>query len=243
MTEQEIFELIGKLLSLLFIGAAGAGGFIKLWGQKWIENKFTKDLETFKAQKLHEFNLLLTRKTKWHEKEHEVLSLAWQKLVQAHTSLKEAISMFKQYSDLNNMSEEEVEEFLESNDFSDDEKKHLRKSKKNYNIAFSEILDHRALKKAHKSFLEFHTYFDENRIFLRPHVKEKFQKADDYIWSAWVSQKMSLRAPESKRDFGMEAFETENKKLKPLVEDIEDCIQKELFPAEYDEKTQADDAS
>lgn len=236
MTEQEIFVLIGKLASWLLSAAGGAGLLLlalKLWGQKWIENKFTKDLELFKAQKLHEFGILLTRKTKWHEKEHEVLSEAWKKLIKAHTSLKMAISAFRTFPDLNKCSDEELKRFMADNEFSEGEREFMKESSKDYNFAFSKIMDHRALNEANKTFTEFHEYFDENRIFLRPHIKEKFQTVDDHIWSAWVSQKMELRGTRSKRDFGIEAFEKEDKEIKPLIADIENVIQKALFPEEY----------
>lgn len=234
MTEQEIFEFLGKFITWVASGAGGAFLLMKFWGKKWIENRFLKDLELFKVQKLHEFNLLLTRKTKWHEKEHEVLSESWKKLTKAHTSLKMAISAFRSFPDLNRCSDEELERFMNDNQLSNSEKAFMKDSSADYVSAFSKILDHRALNEANAVFSEFHTYFEENKIFLRPHIKEKFLTVDDHIWSAWVSQKMELRGTRSKRDFGMEAFEKEDKEIKPLIKDIENIIQKELFPEQLE---------
>lgn len=233
MSEQEVYSLLGKVFSW-FLSATGGAAllllYFKFWGQKWIEAKFLKDLELFKVQKLHEFDFLLTRQTKWHEKEHEILSESWKKLVKAHTSLKMAISAFRSFPDLNKYSDNELERFMQDNKFSEDEKEFMKGNSKDYVSAFSRIMDYRALGEANAAFNEFHTYFDENRIFLRPHIKEKFEKADNYIWSAWVSQKMSLRHTNSKRDFSMEAFDKESKEIKPLIDEIESVIQKELFP-------------
>lgn len=235
MMEQEIFEFIGKSFAFTASSAAIAFLLMKVWGQKWIENKFTKDLELFKAQKLHDFGILLTRKTKWHEKEHEVLSEAWKKLIKSHTSLKMAISAFRSFPDLNKCSDQELKRFMADNEFSDGEKEFMKDNSEDYVFAFSKILDHRALSESNIAFGEFHAYFDENRIFLRPHIKEKFQTVADHIWSAWVSQKMELRGTRSQRDFGLEAFDKEDKEIKPLIADIESIIQNELFPEEYNQ--------
>lgn len=232
--EQEIFELLGKVITWVASGATGAFFLIKFWGEKWIENKFLKELELFKAQKLHELNLLLTRKTKWHEKEHEVLSESWKKLIKAHESLQVAISFFRQCPDLNEYSVEELERFMNDHQLSNREKAFMKDSRKDYTSAFSKILDHRTLNDAKAAFREFHTYFEENKIFLRPHIKEKFLTVDDHIWSAWVSWKMELRGTRREEDLGMVAFEKENNEIKPLIKDIENIIQKELFPEQLE---------
>ncbi|CAI2717523.1 hypothetical protein [Nitrospina watsonii] len=238
MSEQELYALLGKFASWLLSAAGGAGLlllFLKIWGQNWIESKFLKDLELFKAQKLHEFDILLKRKIKWHEKEHESLSESWKKLVMAHRSLKGAIFSFRKSPDLERMSREEFNRFLESGDLSNDEKEYLTGNREGLNTAYSRILDIRSLNDAHKAFLEFNLYFDTNKIFLRPHIKEKFQEADDYIWSAWVSQKMSYDLRDSKADFAIKALDTEKDKIAPLIKDIENIVQKELFPEQKQE--------
>lgn len=230
MSELEIFSFIGKFIAWVASGAAGAFIFFKFIGQRWIENKFAKDLELFKTQKLHEFDLLLSRKTKWNEAEHEVLSISWKKLKNAHNYLRRSVSGFKEYSDLDRMNEGEFRKFINRNDLSESENDYLISQKGKRNAAYDKILDYRSLNEAHKAFLDFHSYFEENRIFLRPHIKENFDKVDDYIWSAWVSKKMSLDLGDGKTDFLMEAYKKENEEIKPLIKKIEETIQRELFP-------------
>jgi len=233
LSMEQTLELLGQFIVWAISGAIGAGFLIKFGGQKWIENKFQKDLELFKTQTLHEFELLLTRKTKWHEKEHEVLSVSWQKLIKSHTALKQAISMFREIPNLEEMSDDKLQKFFDASDFSINEKSYiLDQGKDSIGKAYLHILDRRDLYKAHEEFLEFHTYFEENKIFLRPHIKEKFLKIDDYIWSAWVSRKISLGGRKSADDLHIEAFNEEQKKIKPLIAEIEETIQKELFPSQ-----------
>lgn len=228
MDTEELFKLFGYFSSWIVSGAAGAALF-RFFGGKWVENIFAKDLEGFKAQTLHEFDLLLTRKNKWHEKEHEVLSKCWIKLVNAHRKLKQAMMSFREMPDLDRMSEQDLRSFAQRNNLSEYESEYLL-SQKDKMQAYSKILDMRDLNSAHTAFVEFHTYFEDNKIFLSPDIKDKFLAADDYIWSAWVSQKMSTKPYNTKIDYYMKAYDTENEKIKPLILEIELLLQEKLFP-------------
>ena len=230
--DKEIYEFFGRLILWIASGAGGGFLLIKFLSQRWIENRFSKDLELFKTQKLHEFDLLLTRKTKWHQTEHDVLSTSWKKLKQAQNALRRAISEFKEYPDFDRMDESSFESFLSRSDLSTSEKEFMKDHNDDRNSAYNKILDYRSLNEAHKAFIDFHTYFEENRIFLRQHIKEKFDKVDSYIWSAWVSKKMSLNDRSSTTDFLIKAFDKEDKEIKPLINEIEEVIQNELFPEE-----------
>lgn len=221
-----LIESIVTIIGNTAISLAAIFLFVKFLGKRWIEGKFKKDFERFRAQT----DLLITRKVKWHEKEQEVLSESWRKLKQAHIAIKKAISMFYESPDLNNKNKSDLENFMNNSDFSDGEKEYMRKNSNDYDSAYYRVMEKRNLDEAHKAFLGFHTYFDENRIFIRPHIKEEFQKADCYIWSAWVSKHMDSRARKGTIDFHLRAFDKENKDIKPLVENIESIIQKELFP-------------
>jgi hypothetical protein len=234
--EQEIYEFLGKFILWVGSGAGGAFLLIKFLGQSWIENRFAKDLELFKAHKLHEFDLLLTRKIKWHENEYEVLSKAWSKLIDAHDSLRKAIALLKSHPDFDSMTEDDFTKWIERSDFEDFEKEYFIKEKGKRNNAYSKIIDQRSLSEAHKAFLEFHRYFDRNKIFIRPHIKDSFQKADDHIWSAWTSQHMHLSSPGSQVDFLGQAYNEESKEIRPLINEIESIIQKELFPERQEDK-------
>lgn len=233
MSEQELLALIGEIFVWLLSVAGAAFLLVQFGAQKWIENRFAKNLEAYKAQKLHEFDILLTRKIKWHEKEHEVLSMCWNKAILAQGALKRAISVLREYEDLNKLSAEEFENFLERSDLSEDNKEFISSYSNGRNQAYVKVLDHVDLVSAQQLFIDFNKYFEENRIFLRPHIKSKFEKLNEHIWSAWVSRKMSIRTPESKTDFWVKAHDTEKKEIAPLIKEIEDAIQQELFPHEY----------
>ena len=151
-------EILEQLITSGASGAFGAFLLIKFCGKKWIDNRFKKDLERFKAQKLYEFDLLLTRKTKWHEKEHEVLSEAWKKLIKAHNSLKFAIREFKSFPDLNKYSDKMLKRFMKVNNFTEDEQNFMKERNEGYVFAFSKIMSYRDLNEADKALSEFHIY-------------------------------------------------------------------------------------
>lgn len=228
MTEQEILQLIGKLVVWVLSGMSGAFILARLWGQKWIETKFQKDLEAFKAQNLHDLSLLLTRKVKWHEKEQEVLSTSWIKLINAYNALKFAISPFCRAPDLNRMSEDELNLFLSETNLSESEKREIS-GQQNKTDSFIKVHEVRALKDARAAFSDFHAYFDENRIFLNPDVKKKFSAVDSYILNAWVAREMSF-SPHTGIESTINADNTVSENVKPLIDEIETLLQEKLFP-------------
>lgn len=204
---------------------------LRFWGQKWVESKFHEKVERFKAQISHDLSFSLAQKTKWHDKEQEVLSQCWQKLVTAHDRLKKSISMFRRFPDLNNMTKQEKERHVRVLQYNESEVAYFQ-SQENKNNAHVKIMEFRELKAAEEAFNLFHEYYEHNKIFLHPDIKEQFDKIDQLIWEAWVSRKMSIDETRI-HDFWTKALEKENDEVKPLMQDIENAIQSRLFPQEF----------
>jgi len=228
MSTIEFYSILGQLSSWVVAVIIGAA-LVRFLGERWLENKFSKNLEAYKAQILHKFDLLLTRKVKWHETEHEVLSLSWIKLMDVYNALKRSTGMLRQMPNLDKMNESKLKRFAEKNNFSDDETEYLL-SEENKTSAYSRILDFRCLKKAHDLFNEFRIYFENNKVFLRPNIKEKFSIVEDYIWSAWVDTKMGL--DDQKISWNISARKKVKDEIEPVIKEIEELLQKELFPEE-----------
>lgn len=173
-----IENIISEYIPYVVSGAVGAALF-RFLGKRWLENIFSKDLEAFKAQKIHEFDLLLTRKTRWHEKEYEVLSQLWGLLIAARDKL-------------------------------------------------SIVGNAESLEDARRASMEFREYFDKNKIFLAPDLKGKFSTIDESIRKVWASHHMGMSP--FKGDYAVQAFNEQDKVMKPLMDDIENLIQTKLFP-------------
>ena len=92
MTADAFIQWLKTTLPTAAVTVAAAWAFLKWWGAKWIENRFSKNLEAFKGeqQKLlevykaeqqreleHLRHRLSSRISKIHEKEFEVLPKAW----------------------------------------------------------------------------------------------------------------------------------------------------------------------
>ena len=126
----EISNIIGNILiygggtlTLFLIG-------IKYFGQKWLEEKFSKRLEEFKRFQNQEFekykfeiSKLFNRISKIHEKEFEILPTLWVKLQNSFSIFITLSHPFQSWPDLNQYSSEELDSFLKKCELSDYQKK------------------------------------------------------------------------------------------------------------------------
>lgn len=244
MVENDMWALFLRLFLTALLSTGGAFALLQFFGKKWIEIKFNKELESFKssnqkeleilkAHNLYELNILTTRKVKWIEKEQEVLSTVWGKLVTAHNKSKQAVNLLRHTPDFRRMNSEEFESFLSKSDLNENEKEYL-KSQDDKSKAYTKIQVVRELYEARKAFVDFHTFFQMNCIFIIPHVKLKFKEIDDCIWSALISKEVYLDLEEGKefRDKGLEAYNKINKEVKGYMDEMELLLQEVLFPAE-----------
>ncbi len=232
----ELFNFLGQIVVIGGGGATIAYFIFKVLGEKWIENKFALNLESYRAiqaQSLEEAKLKLsiymTRQLKLHEKEYEVFPLVWEKLNEAHICLKRATGVFREHPDLDRMDESTLKKWIDRTDMSENEKDMIFESN-DRNRSYSDILDWRDLQRAHTAFVDFHEYLEKNRIFLSPELKEKFDQIDSFIWRAWVAKKMDTKRSNTDKDYLMEAWDIEEKSITPLRLEIEKLVQDKLFP-------------
>jgi len=91
----------------------------KLFGEKWINNKFSERLEAFKHDRQKEvehlrfeISKLFDRTTKLHQQEFEILPKAWSLLVRSYNAAASMTASFRTYPDITRMSLPHLEEFL-----------------------------------------------------------------------------------------------------------------------------------
>ncbi len=222
--------IAGWLAQLL---AAGGGGALvayfvfKYLGDNWIKHRLAKNLEQAKS----EISLLAALKLKLHDQEYVVFPEIWSKLNAAVAALGSAVSLFKEYADLDRMREDEFQKWLGRSDLNEHEKEFLLAQERKNN-AYGRILDFRALRKANEGFIEFHTYLNDKRIFIDPVVKSKLDEIDDLLHSIWVDRKISLEdfGDGDSRKYWTDAWKKYKDTVKPAMVDIEALFQKKLFP-------------
>ena len=227
-----ILTFFGKVL-LYGGGTVGIAYTLFLFlGKKWIEKKFTEQLEDFKHAKNRELeelrykiNALFNRVTKIHEKEFEVLPESWGRLQNSLIQVKSITSLFQQYPNLDRMKEKELSDFL-SNSFLKEYEKDDLKNAKNKTEYYREKRFWYELNKVQNSFFDFHDYIGKNKIFLDTELKEAFEKIDDIMWHAIVTRKVGHESEEGK--YWSEANKMIKKQGEPIIDFIASLIQKRL---------------
>lgn len=204
----------------------------KYFGSKWLESKFAERLEAYKHKQNKELeeiryriNAQFNRITKIHEKEIEVLPKAWELLQDALAKITYFTSPMRQYQDLDRLTDEQLEAFLERTTFADWEKNELRK-KSNKLDYYQERIFYHEYGEARSASVIFHNYINHNSIFLSQDLKEKFVAIDDAMWSAVVDKEIGHHS----KDHTMQrkSFSDIQDEIKPLKDDIEAIVQKRL---------------
>jgi hypothetical protein len=227
MNAEVIFSWLGQLVLAGGGGGLVAIGLFQFLGKSWIENQLTKNLEIAKS----EISLLAARKMKLYDQEYLVFPEVWSKLNKAYSSLGTAVSPFKEILDLNKMSKEQFDAWLNRSDLSQDELDYLIEEQDKTN-SYDRILDRRSHNQAHKDFIDFDTYLQSNRIFLIPEIKEKLVNIAALMRESRVAMKMVWdgHGQSDGKNYLLEAYETYENRVKPIMGEIETMVQGKLFP-------------
>lgn len=231
-TEQEILNLIGKLIVYGGGTAAIAYGIFRFLGEKWIENKFAEKLETYKHKQQQELeqtrytiNSLFSRVSKIHEKEFEVLPEAWSRMHDALFSLSRFTTVLKQYPNVDAMTEVELDECLKLSPLSDFQKQTIKSTREKLEY-YRECMFYHELSEVRKACSEFHIYIEKNSIFLSPDLKEYFSKIDELMWDAMVDKEVGHQVQDHKMK--REAWKKVKDEVIPLKLKIEELVQSRL---------------
>jgi hypothetical protein len=228
----EFYAFIGKLIAYGGGAVALAYAVFMFLGKKWIESKFDERFATFKhaqEQELEKYrqqvNILLSRVTKIHEKEIDVLPELWHKLQDALGSVASLTSPLQFYPDFQFMSQETFEEFLKKTRLSDNDKKLLTNSP-DRNAFFQKTIFWYNLQEAQSSVQEFRTFMVYNRIFLSKDLKAEFEKIDKLLSKALATRETGERA----RDYNLisEAYKVLGEEAETIVTKIESLVQERL---------------
>ena len=228
----EIYAFIGKVIAYGGGAVALAYAVFMFLGKKWIESKFDERFAVFKhaqEQELeryrHQVNILLSRVTKIHEKEIEVLPELWHKLQDALGSVTSLTFPLQYYPDFKLMSEDSFEEFLKKSKLSDNDKKVLISSP-DRNAFYQKTIFWYNLQEAQSSAREFRAFMVYNRIFLSKDLKAEFEKIDKLLSKALATRETGERA----RDYNLisEAYKVLGEEAETIVAKIESLVQERL---------------
>jgi hypothetical protein len=230
--EQSILEFIVKIAAY-----GGGAAVIAYWvftflGKKWIEAKFADSLERSRHEHAKEIehlrfeiNSLLNRVTKLHQKEFEVVPEAWSKLNDALFRLRGFVSFFKQFPDLNQMTPEQLSDFLQKSPFSTWECEDLKNSG-DLNKRYQQLIFWHELADVRKLYGEYHEYIQKNRIFMSIDLCEPFTKIDSIMWDTLVTRWTRQEIEDPK--LWVEASRKMRGEVEPLLHEIERLVQQRL---------------
>lgn len=232
--EEKIIELAGIVaiwLAKALVVVASAWGIFWFLGKKWIENKFQKSLEDHKhkhdeeIQRLKcEIDLQLSRVTKIHEKEFEVLPQAWVKLDTLLDLIRQFLRETYVIPKLNEMSNQELEDFLSKSDLENHSKHNIRNNdKKNRESWYF----YEKSKKVTDACLDFQDYITKNAIFLSSDIKSKFKEAEITIRGVWAIRDATENSQQRQEGI-TKACDIVTKKIPSIMDDIEQLVQKRL---------------
>ena len=204
-------------------------GLFQFWGKNWIKHQLNKDLENAKA----EISIHAAKRLRLQDKEYEVFPEIWARLSDSRASLADALMQFRTMPDLNRMSDDDFESWLKGIDLTDEEKQAMNSSTNRFSL-FNKILDYKALQKAKENYSEFQIYFEKNRIFLSPEIRNKFDEIRGLLRQSWVAREVQL--DENDRALLKEALDLYTKEVEPLMEELEEIVQRRLFPDQADTK-------
>jgi hypothetical protein len=225
------FTAIGAVLAIGGGGAAVSYGLFRWFGRAWLDQHFKKRFEELKheqqkeiEQLRHQINSLYSRISKIHEKEFEILPQAWKLLNESYGAVFQAVSSFKQFPDLNGMSEPQFEEFLSNcalPSFARDELRHAEDRIQYYAKITREI----GLSDARTARISLNNYLAVNSIFMTQSLRQQFKEINQALAEVLINEEIGTqsRSPELQKS----AAEILGR-VPDMFENIESAVQKRL---------------
>jgi hypothetical protein len=192
----EILKFIGGVAAVGAATTACAYAIFRVLATKWIETRFSERLEQFKHQQNQEIehlrfriNTMMDRTVKLHQREFEVLPDTWSLLTDSFFTIEPVAIGFQQYPDLNNMSPERLDEFLDEGPLTPVQKTELKGQSDKIKY-YSDVKGGHDLNKASDAYNEFRAKFVKNGIFIPDPIKSKFAAIDDMLKQAIIERQV-----------------------------------------------------
>jgi len=214
------------------IGGVTALGLFKWLGAKWLDARFQRDLEAFKAKKNEELEglktdyikeverlkgeigRLLDRAVKFNALEYERLPIAWEYLNKAFFAVLDLSPIMRMTKTpfLDQYSSENLMRFLRGVDLSEVEKQEVQLASKK-GLLYAELCFQRDVRRASQVILDCENYIIANSIFMDEEIAQKMTNVHFELRNALVDAQFSS-------DFG-DGAEFEKAKKEGLLENLQ----------------------
>ncbi len=217
-----IISVLGISLTAV---VAAAYALFKFLGEKWITQKFAKQLEAYKSEQgrelerlRHKINGVFDRTKRLHDREFEIVPDLWGQLVEAHAWAWSYISPLQNYPDVDRMDPEELEEFLEDKPFSKAQKRDISNASKRLDT-YREISERYKYSDAMGKFRDFNLAFRKQGIFLQPDIKKDMSDLANMIRGAMIEHQINQEdKPRPRMRDEYKKLDTEGKALFDKIE-------------------------
>ena len=190
-----------EILTFLLQSAAGAIGvlaFIGLapakLGEKFFGHYLDRRLEALKHdqnQKIEELRaglaLMGDRGIRSNEKEFQAISAAWEDFLDAYGATMQCAVAFIQHPDLQRLSEEELNQYLETNDLSDRQREEIMNAP-NKNKAFSRLIEIKQINDAGLAIYKARNLIRKQAIFMPDSLLNDFEKMMKRLSAAQIQR-------------------------------------------------------
>lgn len=225
---EAVFSYLGQLVAFGGGAAVLGYGLFRHLASTWIENKFARHLEQLRhVQALElsrlkvEIDSLLSGAIKLQDKEFQTLPEAWVKLDEAFVQVSQLTSPSQVYFELDPLNDVQLEEFLATTSLEESQKDEIRNAPQK-TAKYLELTFWRCLSDVREAIADLHSYVERNSIFMPPDLKNHFEKAANYLWSAVRSKESGHNA--GNWEMQNEGWEKVKKEVEPLRKTIEESI-------------------
>lgn len=199
-----LLTLAAKLIAAGGGGAIVAYGLFHRFGRSWLDQHFAKQLQQLKhdqqkeiEQVRYQINSEFSRISKIHEKEFEILPEAWKLLQQAYGSVSQVASSFRRDPNLDEMSDPQFNEFVESCPFPDFQNAELRLLRPPArNQYYRDAIFWVELNKARQAAqIDLNNYLVLNSIFMTQDIQQKFKAINDSLTMVVIKVETARASP------------------------------------------------
>lgn len=220
---------------LAWIGGATLGGIglvaaaywiFQTWGERWLQNRFDRQLEDLRHQQAQEMeafrfriNRTLDRSTKLHKKEFEIVPEAWRRLVDAYYGTSAHISAFRQLPGFMHMNDEQMEEALKDTELYESQKQQVRDARPvDRGHVYSDVIYWHDKARVEQTARNFTSYLEKFGIFISN--KSAFDEMGDLIWEALLEYRHYREIKLHEREKADRLDKEGKEKLRALEADI-----------------------
>ena len=227
------------------LGAGGGGAVISFFafrrfGEAWLDARFAEKIEAFRHEKAKELEKLradidgsLRSRLRLQERQFESMVNIWGVLKNAQEKLGVLLSPLQSYSDIRRMDAEARQEYMQSFDLQEWQRKEILASG-DVQKSFSSMIDRKRFNEAAIAFNVYDKATRANEIFFSEEIFTKLRSIADCMHSALVDKELSL--DDADRALSQSAWKTFEKDCIPKVGEFASFARKLLSETEQASK-------